>query len=197
MALIKCSECGKEISDKASACPSCGAPIEKEEQKKEPPKPVTKKKTPFNKGTKTGIAIAVIAVAIMGGVALYDNMYNSYDGGGNGGYNTYEEKVMTVEETEQANPARFLEAGGTYNDNFWGDRLRIQGTVKNKATVANYKDVVIEVTYFTKTNTELGSERYVVYNHFPAHTSKDFFLKVNRPSSCRKLNWEAVGATAY
>ncbi len=27
MALIKCSECGKEVSDKAPACPNCGAPI--------------------------------------------------------------------------------------------------------------------------------------------------------------------------
>ena len=27
MALIKCPECGKEISDKATACPNCGCPI--------------------------------------------------------------------------------------------------------------------------------------------------------------------------
>lgn len=27
MALINCSECGKEISNKASACPNCGNPI--------------------------------------------------------------------------------------------------------------------------------------------------------------------------
>jgi membrane protein YdbS with pleckstrin-like domain len=27
MALIKCSECGREISDKAASCPSCGNPI--------------------------------------------------------------------------------------------------------------------------------------------------------------------------
>ena len=26
MALIKCGECGKEISDKAASCPGCGAP---------------------------------------------------------------------------------------------------------------------------------------------------------------------------
>lgn len=26
MALIACSECGKEISDKAASCPTCGAP---------------------------------------------------------------------------------------------------------------------------------------------------------------------------
>lgn len=27
MTMIKCSECGKDISDKASVCISCGAPI--------------------------------------------------------------------------------------------------------------------------------------------------------------------------
>ena len=27
MALIKCSECGKEISDKAAGCPNCGCPM--------------------------------------------------------------------------------------------------------------------------------------------------------------------------
>lgn len=27
MALIICSECGKEVSDKATTCPNCGAPI--------------------------------------------------------------------------------------------------------------------------------------------------------------------------
>ncbi len=26
MALIKCLECGNDVSDKASACPKCGAP---------------------------------------------------------------------------------------------------------------------------------------------------------------------------
>ena len=29
MALIECTECGKMISDKASACPHCGCPVEK------------------------------------------------------------------------------------------------------------------------------------------------------------------------
>lgn len=30
MALIKCSECGKEVSDKATSCPNCGCPINSE-----------------------------------------------------------------------------------------------------------------------------------------------------------------------
>lgn len=28
MALIKCKECGKEISDKSDKCPHCGAPLD-------------------------------------------------------------------------------------------------------------------------------------------------------------------------
>lgn len=28
MALIKCPECGKEVSDKAKTCPNCGCPLE-------------------------------------------------------------------------------------------------------------------------------------------------------------------------
>ena len=28
MSLIKCKECGKEISDQAAACPNCGAPVQ-------------------------------------------------------------------------------------------------------------------------------------------------------------------------
>ena len=34
MALVKCKECGKEISDKAKTCPNCGCPIEDEFAKK-------------------------------------------------------------------------------------------------------------------------------------------------------------------
>ena len=30
MVLIKCSECEKEVSNKAAACPGCGAPFESE-----------------------------------------------------------------------------------------------------------------------------------------------------------------------
>ena len=32
MALIKCSECGKEISNKASVCPHCGMPLRSEDR---------------------------------------------------------------------------------------------------------------------------------------------------------------------
>ena len=35
MALIKCEECGKQISDRSKACIHCGCPLEKKEEVKE------------------------------------------------------------------------------------------------------------------------------------------------------------------
>lgn len=47
MSLIKCPECGKDISDEAKACPNCGHPLQ----------PKSKKKSPL-----------IIVLAIIGGV---------------------------------------------------------------------------------------------------------------------------------
>lgn len=44
MALIKCSECGRQISDRAEACPGCGAPVSvtvKQEASQQSPVPTT------------------------------------------------------------------------------------------------------------------------------------------------------------
>ena len=70
MALINCIECGKEISDKATTCPNCGAPIRKDTSYEEHPvgqiKPQQKKKS--NKGLIIGVVVAVILlVGIFGG----------------------------------------------------------------------------------------------------------------------------------
>ena len=53
MALIKCPECGKEVSDRAISCPNCGCPITKEvidtPQNKEA-KPIEKEEVEYYNG---------------------------------------------------------------------------------------------------------------------------------------------------
>lgn len=70
MALINCSECGKEVSDKAPVCPNCGAPIKRNTVYVERPNgqltPTPKKKS--KKGLIIGIIIAVILlIGLFGG----------------------------------------------------------------------------------------------------------------------------------
>lgn len=61
MALIKCSECGKEISDKATICPSCGAPNLSERIEE-----VVRTTTygPFFKRWQIAVAAIILAVGV-------------------------------------------------------------------------------------------------------------------------------------
>jgi uncharacterized membrane protein YvbJ len=42
MALVKCRECGKDVSTEAKACPSCGAKVAKYKEPKKPLSPIIK-----------------------------------------------------------------------------------------------------------------------------------------------------------
>jgi hypothetical protein len=161
--------------------------------KTEETKPVVeeKKKKKWSVWTKIRITAGLLLLAGAIFVLIDQNKAASTTG------DTYFEKVMTVEEMEKANPEQFLDAGGTYNQNFWGDKMKIQGKITNNATVANYKDVVIEVIYYSETETELLRQQYTIYDFVPAHTTKTFELKVDRPSACKKMGWNAISATPY
>jgi hypothetical protein len=136
----------------------------------------------------------IIPLLIIGVIFIVLNKTNV---GGGSGPGTYQEKIMSIEDTEKANPAQYLEASGTYKETFWGGKFKIEGTVTNNATVAKYKDVVVEVVFYTETDTELQRERYVIYDYFPPHETKNFELKVEIPSGAKKLGWKAVDAKPY
>lgn len=58
MALIKCGECGKEISDKAISCPNCGCPVNNE--KENMPKSTEAASTPKKKKKGHGCLITIL-----------------------------------------------------------------------------------------------------------------------------------------
>ena len=61
MALIKCSECGQDVSDKASACPNCGYPIQRKQNMQMVPEPQKHKK---NNPWKIILAVIISLVII-------------------------------------------------------------------------------------------------------------------------------------
>jgi DNA-directed RNA polymerase subunit RPC12/RpoP len=66
MALMKCSECGKDVSSKAAACPHCGAPVA-----------VAPNVTPQVE-SKKDVGIAILLALLLGPVGLF---YSSIGGG--------------------------------------------------------------------------------------------------------------------
>lgn len=80
MALIKCPECGKEISDKAESCPNCGNPIHQQTQKEEYlccPKCGSRELHAEHKGFSGGKALA--GALITGGIGLLAGTIGSRD----------------------------------------------------------------------------------------------------------------------
>jgi hypothetical protein len=74
MALISCGECKKEISDKAVACPHCGAPRETIERAASIQKLAVKKKSSNGLGTLLLIILGIIFfMAMVGGTSNSKN----------------------------------------------------------------------------------------------------------------------------
>lgn len=73
MAMIKCPECEKEISDKAKECIHCGCPIRQNEPQKVE---VIKKKRKMTKKKKITIIISTIVIicGIIGGIIFYNEI---------------------------------------------------------------------------------------------------------------------------
>jgi hypothetical protein len=143
---------------------------------------------------KTVAIVAVFLIVIVGGLVILDNM-NKGSGYGTGG-DTYQEKVMTVEEIERSQPTNFLTADCKYNENFWGTKINVHGVIKNTATVATYKDAVVRITYYSKTETELGSKDYTIYETFPPHSTTNFELKIENYKNVNSIGWDVIQATA-
>ncbi|HEY0148663.1 MAG TPA: zinc ribbon domain-containing protein [Allosphingosinicella sp.] len=62
MALVKCEDCGRDVSDRAPTCPNCGAPVAATIEEKNAPSQVTVQGEDFN-GTKALLTrLAVKAV---------------------------------------------------------------------------------------------------------------------------------------
>lgn len=110
MALIKCPECGKEISDKAGTCPNCGCPIQSEQKAEETP-PVntvtqgTIPKKPKKKGRFLKIllivAVAIVVIGVIGSIGGNSNGNDQKENEASSETKTEEKVYLTEEEISQ------------------------------------------------------------------------------------------------
>jgi hypothetical protein len=138
----------------------------------------------------TGLALGVIILFLV----IRENFYVIHNSGDEY-IETVEEEVLTQEDRERLEPAKFLHADGKYRETILGNKIRIFGVVTSSATVVSYKDAVVKVTYYSKTKTELGSEKYVVYESFSPGSMVEFELKVDNYSDVETIGWEVVDAS--
>jgi predicted small secreted protein len=105
----------------------------------------------------------------------------------------YEQTKETLEQTEKKNPKRFLSVEGNDRKNLIG-QLVIKGTITNKATVAGYKDVDVELSFFSKTGALLEKDHEVIYETIAPGSSTNFKTKYFAPRGTDSVAMKIVGA---
>jgi hypothetical protein len=107
---------------------------------------------------------------------------------------TYQEKVLTVKEIESSKPKRFLKAGGDYDRNIWGNKLKIHGILRNTATVTTYKDVIVRVIFYSKTKSELGKMDHKISEISAPRSETDFEMKIENYKDVDSIGWLVISA---
>ena len=105
----------------------------------------------------------------------------------------YEQTKETLEQTEKKNPKRFLTVEGSDRKNLIGQRV-IKGTINNKATVASYKDIDIELSFYSETGALLEKDHEVIYETITAGNSTNFKTKYFAPKGTDSVVMKIAGA---
>ncbi len=140
---------------------------------------------------KNVLRLILITIGVIGAYAIINVVFSSNPDSNPSNY--YEQK-LTIEETENSDPLRFLSVEGNYNESFWGTEFKLKGKVINRASIADYKDLVLRITYYSKTKSAIGTKDYTIYQIFPSNQETLFNLDVVNYEDVESIGLDIVGA---
>jgi type IV pilus biogenesis protein CpaD/CtpE len=105
----------------------------------------------------------------------------------------YETTKETLEETEKKNPARFLTVTGHDKRNLLGQTV-VKGMLNNTAKIANYKDVEIKLSFYSKTGTLLEEDVETVFETLAPGKSASFKTKYFAPKGTDSVALKVMNA---
>ncbi|HLP55026.1 MAG TPA: GYF domain-containing protein [Fluviicola sp.] len=97
---------------------------------------------------------------------------------------------------EMRDPENYLSVSYDIGYRLLSGKDEIKGEIYNNATMATFKDVVLTVTYSSKTGAELGSENYVIYEYVYAGSSTPFNIRTYSPSGTKQIGVSVNSAKA-
>lgn len=68
------------------------------------------------------------------------------------------------------------------------DGNTIYGNIKNTASIARFKDVVVTVTFYSQTETEIETKDHIFYEFYEPNSLNYFELKVYPPEATASFN---------
>jgi hypothetical protein len=105
----------------------------------------------------------------------------------------YQKAKETLEEKEKKNPVAFLSVNSHDKHNLIGQTVT-KGSVSNNAKVCTYKDVQLELSYFSKTGTLLLKTNETVYDKIEPGKSASFKTKEFAPKGSDSVAIKVIAA---
>ncbi|WP_254412100.1 hypothetical protein [Dyadobacter diqingensis] len=106
----------------------------------------------------------------------------------------YYHNAVSAESYEYDNPSKFLNSDGKYWRTILGGKYRIQGRINNTATIAVYKDAVLNIKFYSRTKTRIGETQVTLYDVFHPKQIVNFDIKVDAPKAATEVGWEVLNA---
>jgi hypothetical protein len=94
---------------------------------------------------------------------------------------------------EQKSPPSFLIVSGHNQKNIVGQTV-VKGTITNKASVAVFKDVTLKLSFYSKTQALLETDKETIFETFRPRESKNFKTKYFAPKGTDSVALEVLGA---
>ena len=105
----------------------------------------------------------------------------------------YEQTKESLADTEKKNPSLFLTVSGHDKRNLIGQTV-VKGTLTNTAKVSNFKDVDLELSFYSKTGTLLEKDHETIYETLAPGSSTNFKTKYFAPKGTDSVGLKVVGA---
>ena len=134
-----------------------------------------------------------LLIVALTGLTIGFSACNQADKKADKGKDKYEQTKESLEESEKKNPSRFITVSSHDKRNLIGQTV-IKGTLTNNAKVASFKDVSIELSFYSKTGTLLEKDHEVIYETLGPGRSADFKSKYFAPKGTDSVALNVTGA---
>ena len=106
---------------------------------------------------------------------------------------SYEKTKETLAEKEKKSPENFIMVNGHDKHNLIGQTV-VKGIVSSRATVAIYKDIDVELKFYSKTGALLETDKETVYETLKPGESENFKTKYFAPKGTDSVALKVLGA---
>ncbi len=105
----------------------------------------------------------------------------------------YDQAKESLLKKETNNPASFIRVTGSDKRNLVGQTV-VKGMLVNSASVAVYKDVDVELKFFSKTGTLLETDKETFYEILHPGETREFKTKYFAPKGTDSVALRVIGA---